>query len=252
MANRSGQPGAQDSEKNYNAGHRSRVRQRFINNGFAGMLDYEVLEAMLMMALPRKDVKPLAKRLLAEYNKMVLNVISAPQEELERFPGLGKNSAAALRMFFECMQYCLNEQLKKSNLLDSPELLRNFVRMKLGVHRHECYMAVLLNSRNYLITYKIVAEGTVDMVLNYPRNIAELAVDNRACKILLVHNHPSGVCQPSPEDIEATKACCDALATVGVELADHLIVTPTECFSFLDSGFDLKRKLNRRPLWITT
>ena len=242
MANRSGQPAAQDSEKNYNAGHRSRVRQRFINNGFAGMFDYEVLEAMLMMALPRKDVKPLAKRLLAKY-KIVLNVISAPQDELEQFPGLGKSSAASLRMFFECMQYCLQEKLKNSNLLKTPEQMRNFVRMKLGVHRNECYMIVLLNSRNYLIDYSIVAEGTVDMVLNYPRNLATMALNMGACKILLVHNHPSGVCEPSQEDIEATKACCDALATVGVEVADHLIVTPTECFSFLDSGFKLKRQL---------
>ena len=88
---------------NPHAGHRSRVRQKFLNNGFTGMLQHEVLEAVLMMVLPRRDVKPLAKQLL-EGNKTVLEVISQPQHALEKIPGLGTNSAASLRMFFECMQ----------------------------------------------------------------------------------------------------------------------------------------------------
>ena len=226
---------------NEHAGHRSRVRQRFLLNGFDGMLKYEVLEAILMQVLPRRDVKPLAKKLLDKY-KTVLAVISLPQDELAAFPGLGENSAAALRMFFECMQYCLKEQSSERNLLETPEQLRNFVRMKLGVHRHECYMAVFLNSRNYLIDYMVIAEGTVDNVLNYSRNVAELAVKLCACKLLLVHNHPSGVCTPTQEDIDATGACYRALESLGIELADHLIVTPTECFSFVDNGLGLNCK----------
>ena len=223
---------------NPHAGHRSRVRQKFLNNGFAGMLQHEVLEAVLMMILPRRDVKPLAKQLL-EGNKTVLEVISQSQSALEKVPGLGTNSAASLRMFFECMQYCLAEQCSKRVLLPSSEELRNFVRMKLGVRRHECYMAVFLNSRNYLISYDIIAEGTVDNVLNYSRNMAEMALDKGACKMLLVHNHPSGVCTPSNEDIAATGECSRSLATLGVELIDHLIVTKNECFSFLDNGLGL-------------
>ena len=224
-----------------NAGHRSRVRQRFLMNGFAGMLKYEVLEAMLMMVLPRRDVKPLAKKLLAEYGT-VLNVISQPQIELEKFPGLGESSAAQLRIFFESMRYCLAEQCEKRSLLETPEKLRDFVRMKLGVHRHECCMIVLLTSRDYLIDYRIVAEGTVDKVLNYFRNIVELAVTRGACKLLLVHNHPSGVCEPSLEDIKATELCSQLLETMGIELLDHLIVTPSECFSFVENGMVLNGK----------
>lgn len=225
-----------------NAGHRSRVRQRFLMNGFAGMLKYEVLEAMLMMVLPRKDVKPLAKKLLARYGTVV-NVISQPQIELEKFPGLGESSAAQLRIFFESMRYCLAEQCEKRSLLETAEDLHKFVRMKLGVHRHECCMIVLLNSRNYLIDYRIVAEGTVDNVLNYFRNIVELAITLGACKLLLVHNHPSGVCTPSREDIDATKLCCQTLDTMGIELLDHLIVTPSECFSFVENGLVLNNRI---------
>ena len=169
----------------------------------------------------------------------MLEVISQSQSALEKVPGLGTNSAASLRMFFECMQYCLAEQCSKRVLLPSSEELRNFVRMKLGVRRHECYMAVFLNSRNYLISYDIIAEGTVDNVLNYSRNMAEMALDKGACKMLLVHNHPSGVCTPSNEDIAATGECSRSLATLGVELIDHLIVTKNECFSFLDNGLGL-------------
>ena len=227
--------------KNDNSGHRSRVRQRFIMNGFEGMLDYEVLEAMLMLALPRKDVKPLAKRLLAEY-KTITGVISQPQSELEKFPGLGTSSAAALRMFFEGMKFCLKEKLCESNLLETPEQLYNFMRMKLGVHRHECSMAVFLNSRNYLVGYEMLAEGTVDNVVNYSRNMVELAVHYNASKMMLVHNHPSGVCAPTQEDIDATAASYNTLKSIGITLVDHLIVTPFECFSFLDNGLIFRKQ----------
>ena len=241
MSDRTVQQSKKKNNSSEYSGHRSRVRQRFIMNCFGGMLKYEVLEAMLMLALPRKYVKPLAKKLLDRY-KTVLAVISQPQEELERFPGLGVNSAVALRMFFECMSFCLREQVSESNLLETPEELRNFVRMKLGVHCHECCMAVFLNSRNYLINYMMIAEGAVDNVLNYSRNMAELAIRFGASKILLVHNHPSGVCTPTQEDIEATAACCRAFESLGIEFADHLIVTPTECFSFVDNGLVLRNK----------
>ena len=228
---------SQGNEKTH-AGHRSRVRQKFLKNGFAGMLKYEVLETMLMMVLPRKDVKPLAKQLLDKH-KNILTVISLPQNVLEKVPGLGVNSAASLRLFFESMKYCLSEQCYDRQLLPDNEALRDFVRMKLGVRRHECYMVVFLNSRNYLIDYEIVAEGTVDNVWNYSRNIVAAALDKGACKLLLVHNHPSGVCAPSNEDLEATGECYRALASMKIELLDHFIVTPTECFSFLDNGLGL-------------
>ena len=175
---------------------------------------------------------------LDEY-KTISAVISLPQDELEKIPGLGTNSAASLRMFFECMRYCLAEQCCDRVLLPTSEELRNFVRMKLGVRHHECYMAVFLNSRNYLISYHVVAEGTVDNVLNYSRNVVEMALRKGACKMLLVHNHPSGVCAPSNDDIAATGECYWTLAAMGIELIDHLIVTPTECFSFQDNGLDL-------------
>ena len=230
------------SKSSDNAGHRSRVRQRFIMNGFAGMLKYEVLEAMLMLALPRKDVKPLAKQLLKRYST-VMGVISQGQKELEKFPGLGETSAASLRIFFECMRYCLSEKCAERQLLATTEDLRNFVRMKLGVHRHECCMVVLLNSRNYLVHYQIVAEGTVDSVFSYSRNTIELALTMGASKMLLVHNHPSGVCNPSREDINATKKYGQILAAIGIELLDHLIVTASECFSFVDNGMFLNRSL---------
>ena len=243
MAGKTGQSRiVRKSDGSETAGHRSRVRQRFLQNGFAGMLKYEVLEAMLMMVLPRKDVKPLAKRLLAQYGT-VRNVISRSQMELEKFPGLGEKSAASLRIFFETMRYCLTEQCQERRLLATTEDLRDFVRMKLGVHRHECCMIVLLNSRNYLIDYRVIAEGTVDNVLSYSRNIIEHVLALDASKMLLVHNHPSGVCTPSLDDVDATAICCQVLATIGVELLDHLIVTPSECFSFVDNGMVLNGQL---------
>ena len=219
-------------------GHRERIRMRFQRNGFAGMMDYEVLEALLTLAIPRRDVKQLSKQLLAKY-RTVSEVLSQPIETLAKFPGLGKTSAINLKMFLECTQYCLQEKCLKTNLLDDSGKLREFVRMKLGVKFHESYMAIFLNSHNYLIDYKIIAEGTIDRVHTYARNILEIALHIGASKVVLVHNHPSGICLPSDDDLTSTYSCYNAMQPSGVILADHLIVSRSECFSFKDHQIDL-------------
>ena len=226
------------SEQASYAGHRKRIRMRFHRNGFSGMSKHEVLEAMLILVIPRKDVKPLAKKLIAKY-KTVSDVLAQPVETLAKFPGLGMTSAIGLKMFQACTEYCLEEKCVQTNLLDNSRKLQDFVRMKLGVKFHESYMLICLNSRNYLIDYSIIAEGTIDRVHNYSRNIVEKALECHACKVVLVHNHPSGDCIPSDDDIKCTYLCFAATHSAGVELVDHLIVSRSECFSFLDHNMAL-------------
>lgn len=212
-------------------GHRSRLRERFRRNGFSGMLTYEVLEYLLTIAIPRRDVKPLSRELLRRYGT-VTNVLSQPPEELAKVAGLGDISALTLSAFMECIRFCLAEQLHSNDLLSSPEEITNFARMKIGTLRHECYMTVFLNGRNRLLDWKIISEGEVGMVFHSPRNIIERALSCGTSKIVLVHSHPSGVCAPSNSDIDATRDLQSTLAPLNILLADHLIVTEREYFSF--------------------
>lgn len=195
------------------------------------MLQYEVLELMLTMVLPRRDVKPLARALLERYGS-VTAVLSQPLENLSKFPGLGESSALGLTVFLEAMRYCLQERMAGRDLLNNPDLIASFARMKLGVLRHECYMVILLDGHNQLISWKIISEGEVNMVYHSPRSVAEFALNWQASKIVLVHNHPSGCCMPSEDDIKATADLAAALSTLNVDLADHLVVTSGDHFSF--------------------
>ena len=126
-------------------------------------------------------------------------------------------------------------------MLNSPELIRDFARMKVGTLHHESYMVIFLNSRHRLIDYKIIAEGTVNSVTAHSRNIVELAVELKASPIVLIHNHPSGVCTPSDEDMLSTKLICDALNFMNISMLDHLIVSSEDCFSFAANGLSCSK-----------
>ena len=227
------------AEKKFpHSGHRDRVRERFIRNGFEGMMDYEVLEALLIYLLPRKDVKPLAKELLERFHT-VAETLEQPLEVLMKFPGLGRNSAIGLKMFGDVGQYCLLEKCNsQGDLLNTPELIYDYVRMKMGLKKHESYMVIFLDTNHRLIEHRIIAEGTVNYIFTYIRNIMEMAIAVGACGMILVHNHPSGVCLPTPEDIASTIEIYEAFKSIEVELYDHLIICHDEYFSFVAHGIE--------------
>ena len=224
-------------EKSY-YGHRERLRDRFMLSTFEGMIKYDVMEILLTIFIPRKDVKP-AARLLVDKFGTVNEVLAQPVRELVKIPGIGEKTAIGLKMLHSAMHYCLHERCIKRDLIDNSEAVKNFVRMKMGVRWHESYMLVFLDSHNYLLGYDVLSEGTVDYVFAYLRNAAEEALDRHASKVILVHNHPSGICAPSGEDIEATHMLFASLKTLDIELVDHLIVSRDECFSFTEHKLPL-------------
>ena len=218
------------------AGHRERLRERFRRAELAGMLDYEVMELLLTMLIPMRDVKGLAKRLLQEFGS-VAEVLDAPPEALAEVPGLGEVSATNLKILRSLIPAYLEQKCRDGgDLLLQPELTEKFVRAKIGAWPHESYMLIYLNARQCMINYEILTEGTVDRVFFYKRNAVEAALRNQATAVILVHNHPSGECRPSREDIAATEMLCDALDAVGIKLNDHLIVSKDNCFSFAGHG----------------
>jgi len=215
--------------------HRKRLRERFQKAGAEGLQDYELLELLLTYAVPRRDVKPIAKSLINRFGGLS-GVLDANQKELEEVAGLGSVSATLLRLVKElCIAY-LAERMKQRDVLSSPRLVVDFARLKLSGLPHEAFMAVYLNVRNEVIDYEILIEGTVDSVVIYPRRIIESALSNHATALILVHNHPSGHPEPSEEDKHITRAISQAARTLDIRVLDHIIVGKDGYFSFMEGG----------------
>ena len=209
------------------SGHRKRLRERFCRAGLNGLQDYEAVELLLSYAIPRRDVKPLAKQLLRDFGSLA-GLMDAPMHRLIDEHGMGLSSALLIRLTREmCVQY-LEQRARKADVLNSLERAEDFVRMKLGGCQNETLMTIFLNSHHRIISYELTA-GTVDRAAIYIRELAKRAVLANATGVILAHNHPSGICIPSPDDLQLTDDIRQALATFGIKLFCHLIVTPCEC-----------------------
>lgn len=224
------------TKKPHYLGHRERLRERFQKAGTAGLHDYELLELLLTYAIPRKELKPLAKELIEHFGGFS-GVLDANQQELEAFPGLGPTSATLIRLIKELCGAYLAEKIKRKDVLSSPQAVVDFARVKLSGLPHEAFMVIYLNAKNEVIDYEIIHEGTVDRAIVYPRRIIEAALVHHAAGLILVHNHPSGHPQPSEDDKRLTRAIVEAARTVEIRVVDHLIVGKGGYFSFREAQF---------------
>jgi DNA repair protein RadC len=220
-------------EKPYYVGHRDRLRKRFSKTGAEGFHDYELLELLLTYAVPRKDVKPMAKELLKRFGSLA-GVLDASLEELKKTPRVGSISATLVRLTREIFGTYLAEKMKKTDLLTSPQSVVDFARVKLTDFPHEVFMVIFLNTKNEVIDYEIVHEGTVDRTVVYPRRIIESALTHHASGLLFVHNHPSGHSAPSDEDKRITRTIIEATRAMDIRVVDHIIVGKGSYFSFME------------------
>lgn len=153
-------------------------------------------------------------------------MLDAPPSELLEIDGIGPHAATLIVLLKQlCAEY-LEQKARSVDVLDSTGRVVDFLRMKLGGGRKETFMVLFLNTQNHLITYETYP-GTVDRAPVYAREIAERALLARASGVIAAHNHPSGVCDPSPDDIRLTRSLAAALSPLGISLFDHIIVTPT-------------------------
>ena len=208
-------------------GHRRRLRERFSRAGLDGLQDYEAVELLLSYAIPRRDVKPLAKALLLDFGSLE-GLMDAPMSRLIDQHGMGPSSALLIRLMKEMCAKYLEQRARAADQLQSPRQTEEFVRMKLGGGSRETLMTIFLNAHNRIIGYDL-SPGTVNHASIYVRELAKRALLCNATAVILAHNHPSGICMPSPEDLKLTRAVKEALATFGITLFDHLIVTPSAC-----------------------
>lgn len=219
-----------------NAGHRERLKERFRNAYGAGMHDYEVLELLLTYAIPRKDVKPIAKNLMARF-KTLNGVLDASVSDIEATPDMGTHSATLVKLVKEICGLYLAGRMEKRNLLTSPESVVNFARMKMAGLSHEVFMVIFLNPQNEVLAHEIVNEGTVDQVAVYPRRIIEKTLAHHAAGLIIVHNHPSGYTDPSEDDKRLTRSLKNAANILSIRLLDHIIVGQGGYYSFVEKGY---------------
>ena len=222
------------TEFDWQKGHRQRLRERFKRTGFVGMHDYEKLELLLTYAIPRRDVKPVAKALLLKFESLP-GVLDATLEELCQVPWVGENVALFLKCQRELCCAYLEQRMRSVDVRATPEAAADFARMKLGANRHETFMVIYLNPQAHVIDFACI-EGAVDRAAVYPRNIVEECLRLKAVSVILIHNHPSGVCLPSNEDIAVTRAVEKTLNAMNIRLIDHLIVSPASLRSMARDG----------------
>lgn len=210
------------SETPHYHGHRQRLRERFLEGGAEALPDYELLELVLFQAIPRADVKPLAKQLLARFGGFaaVMNADVAALIEA----GLSENTATALKVIEAAARRLAKTELMDRPVINSWEKLVDYCRVNLAHLPRERLHLLFLDRKNAVIAGETQGIGTVDHAPIYPREVARRALELNATAVIMVHNHPSGDPNPSSADIEATRKVAEALKTIGVTLHDHLIV----------------------------
>lgn len=205
-------------------GHRERLKTRFRKGGVKALADYELLELLLMMAIPRRDVKPLAKSLISEFGSYA-EVISASPERLMEFNGVGENVVTALKLAEASAQMLSQGKVMEKPVLSNWQALINYCTSQIAYKKNEQFRVLFLDRQNRLIADEKMQEGTIDHTPVYPREIIKRALELGSSAIILVHNHPSGDPTPSREDIDMTKKIAEAGKQLGVMLHDHLIIS---------------------------
>lgn len=221
--------------KDHRHGHRARLRARFLESGGAGMPDYELLELILMLAIPRRDVKPLAKSLIERFGGYAA-VLSADAAQLRAADGLGEAAVAAIKAVQASAQYLIRTETQDKPILSNWQSVADYLQSTMARLPREQFRILFLDRKNALITDEVLSDGTVDQTAVYPREILKRALTYDASAIILVHNHPSGDPSPSQADIAMTKEVMAACQKVGVAVHDHIIVGRYGQTSFKQHG----------------
>jgi len=221
----------------HHLGHRQRLRERFRKSGLDGFADYEVVELLLTLAVPRSDVKQPAKALIAHFGNL-RGILDAPIEELQAVKGLGSVTPVALKIIKEAATLYLQQSGEGQDSLADPSRLAAFWRMRIGALQNEVFQIAYLDSGYRLLRdgVETLEEGTIDRAAVYPRHVIESALRRGAAALVLAHNHPNGHVVPSERDKVLTRAIVLAAETVDVKIIDHLIVSASESFSFRKAG----------------
>jgi len=217
------------------AGHRERIKTRIKQHGATKLADYELLEALLFYAIPRRDTKEISKALLNKYN-LINNILNAKHDDLKAIPQISDHSIILFRLIQAFAVRLGEEKIIKKTTFGSWKDVIEYCRTRIGFEDKEYFLAIFVDSSNNIIAADELAAGTVDRVAVYPREVVRHTLNYNASAVILVHNHPSGSIEPSKQDIAMTKTIHQAIQAIDARLHDHLIISGEGHFSFKNSG----------------
>lgn len=224
-----------ENSKPHFHGHRDRLRGRFKDGGAQALADYELLELILFSAIPRKDVKPLAKTLLQKF-KTISGVVNASPDALTAIPGISDNTALLIKSIQACALKMMQQDILNQPILNSWQRLLDYCHASMAHEREEQFRLLFLNRKNVLIADEIQQRGTVDQAPVYIREVIKRALELGATALILVHNHPSGDPTPSQTDIDITREIINSADGLGIVIHDHVIIAKNGHTSFKQLG----------------
>ena len=217
-------------------GHRKRLRERYVKNGYEALQDYEIIELLLTFVKQRVDTKPLAKQLIKKYGT-IEEILKADIKDLKETEGIGDITAVFLNFIGDIAACSFKDKAEKEKIsFRNKNQLISYLRNDIGFSKNEEFKVLFLNSVNEIIETEILFTGTIDKSAVYPRKILERALYHNARSIVFVHNHPSGNVSPSQKDIELTEEMKKFFKIVDINVLDHIIITKNSHFSFLEEG----------------
>jgi len=216
-------------------GHRDRLRARFAEGGVTALADYELLELYLFRSIPRKDVKPIAKDLIAKFGNFA-ETIAAPTERLTEVKGISEKIALDLKLLKAAATKLGQESILGRPVLSSWSALLDYCRSAMQFEGKEQFRVLFLDRKNRLIADEVLGQGTIDRAPVYPREIIKRALALDSTALILTHNHPSGDPTPSQSDIDMTKEIVQACKAIRVSVHDHLIIGRENIASFKTLG----------------
>ena len=217
------------------AGHRGRLRKRFLEAGPGALADYEMLELLLFQAVPRRDTKPLAKALIAKFGSY-RGVLRAEVDALLQVKGMGESGAVMFRAVADAAERLARQEVIGQPVLSSWEKVLDYLRISMADEDIERFRILFLDIKNTLIKDELQQRGTVNHTPVYPREVVKRALELGASALILVHNHPSGSAEPSRADIEMTNRIREVAGGMGVTLHDHIIIARAGTASFRSLG----------------
>lgn len=222
--------GSKIDPKDLNKGHRKRLRERFLRNGGSALHDYELLELILFRAIPRRDIKDLAKTLLKTFGTFG-DVINAPFGLLEK-NGLSEAAIFELKLVTATATELSRERILNRPMISTSEALLDYCRAGMAYDTIEQFRILFLDRKNFIIADEVQQRGTVDHTPVYPREVVKRALELSASALILVHNHPSGETTPSRADVDMTERIVKTGNMLNIKIHDHLIIGKASHFSF--------------------
>lgn len=224
------------------AGHRGRLRDRFLEHGLSGLSDAEVLELLLSFGTPRSDCKEPARTALKQFGSLAA-VLDAPHKSLLHIKGIGPKNGFALQFVQAVARRYLKQRLQGKSYLHSSEQVVDYLLHSMRGLKKEVFTAIFLDSSHGIIDAVTVSEGTVNVNTVYPREIVSLALETHAAALIIAHNHPSGSLKPSAEDLALTRNLYLTCSLMQIQLLDHILIGDG-VYSFADNGImrDISQK----------